>query len=111
METQTSKPVGSQPFIAQKQTTSVLPKKSEETKTKRKKNTYGNFPRSSIKRLIVATGMRTQPEVITVVESYIVKVTKDVAEECKKLAVEDKRSTIYAKDIEKVLKFKPYCDI
>jgi histone H3/H4 len=85
--------------------------KSDEPKARKKKVHVGNFPRASVKRLIVASGLRTQPNVVTKAEEYLTKVLKDVADECKKLAIEDKRSTIYEKDIDKVLKFKPFCDI
>jgi len=112
MENQPVKPIiGGQTFTPKPSVSIPQKKSSDEPKTRKKRTSTGNFPRASVKRLIVASGLRTQPEVITMAETYLVKVLKDVTEECRKLAVEDKRSTIYEKDIEKVLRFKPFCDI
>jgi len=55
--------------------------------------------------------MRIRPGVTKMVIKYLVEVTDGLSKEATKLAKENKRATIIEADMEKVLRFKPYCDL
>ena len=85
------------------------PKQTEVKKRKRGKREV--LPISTVKSLLKSTGMRIRPGVTKMVIKYLVEVTDGLSKEATKLAKENKRATIIEADMEKVLRFKPYCDL
>ena len=91
-------------------TQAIGSKKPKIAGKRRRKSKREILPISAVKRLISLEGnIRVRPKVIKMTIDYLVKVARNMAREAEKLARESKRSTIFERDMEKVLKFDPYC--